>query len=237
MHKIAIPSFVVDRVMQRRGRLHVFDRIDPVRTAMIVVDLQNGFMAPGQPSEIANAREIVPNVNAIGDALRAAGGQVVYIQNTVTDATRASWGTWFDHFMEPGLRGRMIEAFTRGSFGHAIYPDLTVQPQDWTIEKERFGAFVPGSSDLHERLQAAGIDTLLIVGTATNVCCESTARDAMMMNYKVVFLSDANACRTDEEHNATLGNMLALFADVRSTEEVVAMIEAGGAAALADAAE
>ena len=148
MHKIAIPSFVVDRVMQRRGRLHVFNRIDPVRTAMIVVDLQNGFMAPGQPSEIANAREIVPNVNAIGDALRAAGGQVVYIQNTVTDATRASWGTWFDNFMEPGLRGRMVEAFTRGSFGHAIYPDLTVQPHDWTIEKERFGAFVPGSSAL-----------------------------------------------------------------------------------------
>lgn len=236
MHEIAIPDFVIDRVMQRRGRLHVFETIDPARTAMIVVDLQNGFMAPGQPSEIANAREIVPNVNAIGAALRAAGGKVVYIQNTITETTRETWTTWFDNFLEGGLRGRMIEAFTRGSFGHAIYPDLTVLPEDWKVEKERFGAFVPGSSDLHAMLQEAGIDTLLIVGTATNVCCESTARDAMMMNYKVIFLSDANACRTDAEHNATLANMLTLFADVRSTAEVVAMI-GSGAAGLAVAAE
>ncbi|MEJ1161322.1 isochorismatase family cysteine hydrolase [Prosthecomicrobium sp. N25] len=237
MHKIAIPSFVIDRVMERRGRLHVFDEIDPTRTAMIVVDLQNGFMAPGQPSEIAYAREIVPNVNAIGEALRAAGGTVVYIQNTFTDETQATWCTWFDNFMKDELKARMIAAFTPGSFGHAIYPELTVLPQDWKVQKERFGAFVPGSSDLDAKLKAAGIDTLLIVGTATNVCCESTARDAMMMNYKVIFLSDANACRTDEEHNATLGNMLALFADVRSTAEVVALIEAGAAVGTPIAAE
>lgn len=233
MHKIEIPDFVISRVMERRGRVRLYDSVDPARTAMVVVDLQNGFMAPGQPAEIAYAREIVPNVNRIGAALRAAGGLVVYIQNTVTPDTLSEWSTWFDHFLAEPYRERMIRAFERGSFGHALYPELDVRAADWLVEKQRFGAFVPGASDLDARLKARGIDTLIIVGTATNVCCESTARDAMMMNYKVVFVSDGNACRTDAEHNATLGNMLALFADVQSTDEVIATIAAGGRPALA----
>jgi ureidoacrylate peracid hydrolase len=89
------------------------------------------------------------------------------------------------------------------------------------VKKTRFGAFVQGSSKLHEILQARGIDTLIITGTATNVCCESTARDAMMMNYKVVFVSDGTATWTDDEHNAALGILLAQFCDVMSTDEVV----------------
>ncbi len=65
---------------------------------------------------------------------------------------------------------------------------------------------------------------MIITGTVTNVCCESTARDAMMMNYKVVFVSDGNAAFTDAEHNATLGNMAMLFADVMTTDEVAAKL-------------
>lgn len=235
MHTISIPQFIIDRVMERRGTVHIFDKVDPARTALIVVDLQNGFMAPGQPAEIGNAREIVPNVNRLATALRAAGGTVVWIQNTVTEETKAEWTVWFENFTKGSYKDRMIAAFQRGSFGHAIYPDLEVQPEDWIVEKQRFGAFVPGSSDLDVKLKAAGIDTLVIVGTATNVCCESTARDAMMMNYKVLFVSDANACRTDEEHNGTLGNILALFGDVQSTDEVIACIAKGAAPAKAAA--
>lgn len=235
MHTIAIPHYVLQRVVERRGKVRLFEALEPARTALVVVDLQNGFMAPGQPAEIPYAREIVPNVNRIGRALRAAGGQVVYIQNTITEATQAEWCVWFDNFTRGEFRERMIAAFVRGSFGHALYPELEVMPQDWRVEKQRFGAFVEGSSGLHAQLQARGIDTLIIVGTATNVCCESTARDAMMMNYKVVFVSDANACRTDEEHNATLGNILALFGDVQSTRDVIAALDAG--TALPQAAE
>jgi ureidoacrylate peracid hydrolase len=227
MHVIAIPDFIIERVTERRGRVRLFDAVDPARTALIVVDLQNGFMAPGQPAEIPFAREIVPNVNRIGRALRESGGTVVYIQNTVTTETQGAWCVWFDNFTTGAFRERMVAAFQRGSFGHAIYPELEVLPGDLTIEKQRFGAFVEGSSNLHAELQTRGIDTLIIVGTATNVCCESTARDAMMMNYKVIFVSDANACRTDAEHNATLGNILALFGDVQSTEEVIQTVSAG----------
>src|SRR5271169_5873152 len=88
MHKIAISQAAIDRVLKRRESLHVFADIDPTRTAHIVGDLQNGFMAPGRPVEIAAAREIVPNVNRISAAVRAAGGLVVYIQNTIDAAAK-----------------------------------------------------------------------------------------------------------------------------------------------------
>jgi ureidoacrylate peracid hydrolase len=128
----------------------------------------------------------------------------------------------------------MRQAFTPGDFGHALYPSLDVLPGDLTVRKTRFSALVQGSSDLDAILRARGIDTLIIVGTATNVCCESTARDAMMLNYKVFFVSDANACRTDEEHNATLATLMIMFADVRSTDEMIALLQQAAAPAAAE---
>ena len=97
------------------------------------------------------------------------------------------------------------------------------------MRKTRFSALSQGSSDLDAILRTRGIDTLIVVGTATNVCCESTARDAMMLNYKVFFVSDANACRTDAEHNATLASLMVMFADVRSTDEMIALLQSHAA--------
>ena len=229
MHKIALPQAAIDRVLKRRKSLHVFNDIDPARTAHVVVDLQNGFMAEGQPAEVPAAREIVPNVNRISAALRSAGGLVIYIQNTIDAAAKEAWSNWFTYMSGEGRREAMEAAFADGSYGHSLWPGLEVLPQDIRVKKNRFGAFVPGSSDLHAVLQARGIDTVIITGTATNVCCESTARDAMMMNYKVIFVSDGTATYNDEEHNATLGIMLAMFADVMTTDEVVERL-AGGCA-------
>lgn len=231
MHNPSLNPDVVARVTERRGRLRVFHGLDPARTAHVVVDLQNGFMAPGAVAEIAAAREVVPNVNRISAALRHAGGLVVYIQNTFDDVAVRTWSTYFDHFCTPARRTRMIEAFTPGSFGHALWPDLEVLPQDLQVQKRRFGAFVPGASDLHAILQGRGIDTLIITGTATQVCCESTARDAMMLNYKVFFVSDGNATFTDAEHNGTLSAMAYTFCDVTDTETVLRTIDAAAAPA------
>ncbi len=233
MHKIAIPQAAIDRVLKRRDSLHVFNELDPVRTAHVVVDLQNGFMAPGQPAEIPTAREIVPNVNRISAALRAAGGLVVYIQNTIDAAAKQAWSNWFTYMSGERRQASMDAAFAEGSLGHSLWPELDVLPGDIKVRKNRFGAFVPGSSRLHSVLQQRGIDTVIITGTATNVCCESTARDAMMMNYKVIFVADATATYNDEEHNATLGIMLAMFADVMTTDEVLSRL----AGALSQAAE
>ncbi|HME25610.1 MAG TPA: cysteine hydrolase [Acetobacteraceae bacterium] len=133
--------------------------------------------------------------------------------------------------MHAGRRRRMIETFSPGAFGHAIWPGLGVLPQDLTVPKRRFGAFAPGASDLHAILQERSIDTLIVTGTATQVCCESTARDAMMLNYKVFFIADGNATFNDDEHNATLSAMAHAFCDVIDTDTMVGMIERVGAEA------
>ena len=221
MHEIEIPAVIMERIKASRRSLHIFEDIDPTRTAHIIVDLQNGFMAPGQPVEVVTAREIVPNVNSISRALRGAGGLNVYIQFVVNDAARKAWSSWYERFFDEGRRAAIDACFAEGAYGWELWPELDVRPGDLVVQKTRFGAFVPGSSDLHGILQARGIDTLIITGTATNVCCESTARDAMQMNYRVIFVADGNAASTDAEHNATLSNMAAIFADVMTADEVV----------------
>jgi len=224
MHERSIYPSVIERVAQRRGGLPVFDRLDSRRTAHIVVDLQNGFMAPGAVAEIGEAREVVPVVNRISEAVRAAGGLVVYIQNTFDEEAIRTWSVFFDHFCSPARRARMIEAFTPGNEGHALWPGLEVLPEDLQVRKRRFGAFAPGASDLHAILQQRGVDTLIITGTASQVCCESTARDAMMLNYKVFFVADGNATFTDQEHNATLSAMAYTFCDVIDSDALIALI-------------
>jgi ureidoacrylate peracid hydrolase len=230
MHKVTIYPPVIERVGQRRGGLPVFDRLDSKRTAHVVVDLQNGFMAPGAVAEIPEAREIVPAVNRISEAVRSAGGVVVYIQNTFDEAAIQTWSVFFNHFCSPTRRQRMIEAFTPGAEGHALWPGLDVRPEDLKVRKRRFGAFAPGASDLHATLQQRGVDTLIITGTASQVCCESTARDAMMLNYKVFFVADGNATFTDEEHNATLSAMAYTFCDVIGSDALIALIQQDHAA-------
>jgi ureidoacrylate peracid hydrolase len=226
MHQAGILDAVRERAERNRGSLAVFDRLSPRHTAHVVVDLQNGFMDHGQVAEVPMARMIVPNVNRISAALRAAGGTVVYTQHTADAEAVRTWSVFFEHFFTPERCARFIETFTPGNSGHALWSELDVAEQDMIVLKRRFGAFVLGSSDLHARLQERGIDTLIISGTVSQVCCEATARDAMMMNYKVFFITDACATTTDAEHGGTLSAMAHTFCDVRNTQSVLGLIAA-----------
>ncbi|HEY4044125.1 MAG TPA: cysteine hydrolase [Rhodopila sp.] len=222
MHTIDIPQIILDRVALNRPQRHIFTTLDPSRTAHVVVDLQNGFMDQGAPVEVPTAREIVPNVNRITKAVREGGGTIVYLRFMTDAGALKSWSAFYDAMFSPSRREAMVEAFGPDCYHFALSPQLDVQPSDWIVDKTRFSGFVPGACDLDERLRAAGIDTLIITGTLTNCCCESTARDAMQRDYRVIFVSDGNAALTDAEHNATLANMVTLFADVMTTDEVVA---------------
>jgi ureidoacrylate peracid hydrolase len=221
MHKIDIPQYIIDRVTKLRGKLHAFDELAGPQTALLVVDLQNVFMVPPYPTEIPLAREIVPNVNKLAKATRDAGGVVVWIQMTHDESDEKTWSVFYDNVSSSARRRDGLKGLARGTHGQAIYDGLDVLPADLKVEKNRFSAFIQGSSDLDKLLKERGIDTVLVTGTVTNTCCESTARDAMMLNYKTVMVSDANAAVTDDEHNATLGNILRIFGDVMSTDEVV----------------
>jgi ureidoacrylate peracid hydrolase len=226
LHHVALPDYVTERIALRRGSPHAFDRIDPVHTALVVVDLQNGFMAPGQPAEMPVARAVVPNVNRLAEATRKAGSTVIWLKHTYDQETAQTWSIWRTSFISSDWGQRMEEAFTPGNFGHELYASLNTNPNDVVVLKRRFSALVQGSSGLDQILRQRSIDTLIIAGTATNVCCESTLRDAMMMNYKCIMVSDANATRTDEEHNATLATVAVIFGDVRTTDEVIALLSA-----------
>lgn len=221
MHRIALDPELVQRLTaERGGRLHLFDDLEPARTAHLIIDLQNGFMEPGAPVEVPVAREIVPAVNAIAGAMRAAGGTNVFVRFTTPADALESWSSFYGRFPQ-AMRQAHQAAFAPGAHYWQLWPELEVRDADLIVDKGRFAAFIPGTCNLHPILQQRGIDTLIVTGTLTNCCCESTARDAMQFNYRVIFVSDANAALADAEHNATLNNMCALFADVMSSAEVI----------------
>ncbi|KAH8900917.1 isochorismatase hydrolase [Thozetella sp. PMI_491] len=226
MHTIAIPQSVIDRVTARRGKEHIFDDLDPSRTALVVVDLQNAFMRQDVAhAYIEMARSVVPNVNRLAAAVRATGGVVVWIQTVWTEENQPEW-TVMDDLSMPQWRLKRRAALSRGSKGWELWSELDVQPEDLKVEKLRFSAFIQGSSDLDAVLRGRGMDTLLIAGAATNVCCESTARDGMMLNYKTIMISDGNATGSDEEHNASLTAFYSFFGDVMPTDLAISYLEA-----------
>jgi nicotinamidase-related amidase len=217
------PQWIVERVEARQGRLHPYDKFEAVRTAFVVVDLQNYFMAPGYQGECATARSTVPAVNRLAAALRAAGGSVVWVQ-TAADGADAFWSHHHAHMLTPERSKRRLQELNSASPGFALYPELAVDAADPRVVKRCYSALVPGSSDLADVLKRRGIDTVLVGGTVTNVCCESTARDAMMMDFKTVMVADALSAVTDQEHLNALYNWMLYFGDVLEADEVAARL-------------
>jgi ureidoacrylate peracid hydrolase len=213
----------------RRGRLHVFDAIAARKAALVVIDMQRTFIESGAPSEVAVARAIVPNINRLARALRQSGGVVVWVQATFSRDGPQAWPLFFDHMVNPALAARIHAGLTEGAPGHALWPELQVEATDLRVPKSRYSAFFPGTCDLAAILQARGIDTVLIVGTLTNVCCEASARDAMMAGFKTIMVSDGNAARSDAEHLATLVSVIQFVGDVYTTDEVIALLRENSA--------
>jgi ureidoacrylate peracid hydrolase len=232
MHNISIPQSVIDRVIERRGREHVHDDLDPRKTALVVVDMQNAFMMPGVAHALCPmAEKIVPNINRLAAAVRETGGCVIWIVTTFTDAALDDWSTYFA-MSTPQQGSRRRAALTAGSKGHQLWDGLDVNPGDPIVEKNRFSAFIQGSSNLAEVLRARGLDTVLITGTVTNTCCESTARDAMMLNFKTVMVTDGNAAGNDDEHNASLRAFYLQFGDIMPTDMLIGCLKRNAAKGL-----
>jgi nicotinamidase-related amidase len=226
MHKIAIAKATADRLKMRLGKLHPFDVIDPRQTALVVIDMQNYFVKQGHQSEVPLAREIVPNINRLAAELRRRGGHVVWVRNGTND-TRESWSNYHNYLQSPDRAERRLQSMETGADGYEFWHLNDIRPEDAQITKKRYSAFIRDSSGLERHLRDRAIDTLLVTGTATNVCCESTARDAMMLNFKVVMVADGLATHTDEEHNASLSSFYGQFGDVQTVDEVLQSLERG----------
>jgi ureidoacrylate peracid hydrolase len=225
MHKVSIPQSIVDRVIAKRGREHVFEDIEPAKTALVVVDMQNAFMLAGVAHALCPmAEKIVPTINRLAAAVRATGGRVVWIKTTFREDALENWSTYFE-MASPEQGNKRIAALTAGSKGHELWSALAIEASDISVEKNRFSAFIQGSSNLADVLRGHGLDTVLITGTVTNVCCESTARDAMMLNFRTIMVSDGNAAVTDEDHNASLCAFYLTFGDVMTTDALITLLE------------
>lgn len=171
--------------MSEEGKPKVTYPIVPEKTAMIVVDMQNDFVAPGAPIEVPNSRAMVPDLNKLLDACRAKKIPVIYIHHVIRGEADA--GRLAD--LHPVVRdGKAIRA---GTENVEIYSEIKPKPGDLLVQKPRYSAFY--GTDLEAILRTKAIDTLIISGTVTNICCESTVRDAFSRDYKVIFLSDGNA--------------------------------------------
>lgn len=219
------PQAAIDFIMRRRDKLHIYETLDPSRSALVVVDMQRAFVAEGAAIETPSARTIVPAINRLARATRDAGGTVVWVVSTYGPDPKDYWPTFFDHVMSPDAAERFRGALTEGRDSHEIFDLLDVEEGDPVVAKNRFGAFIGSGGRLYAMLLERRIDTLMIAGTVTNMCCETTAREAAMLSFKTIMVSDANAGRTDEEHNATLSAFLQGMGDVHATDDLIAMLE------------
>jgi ureidoacrylate peracid hydrolase len=223
MHAYQIPALVLERVEQRMGKLLANSEIVGSRAALVVIDMQNYFCAPGFPAEVPLAREIVPNINRVARSMRRAGGAVVWVQTTAAGAIQ-HWANYQRQMLTPRRQKERLIHLDGQSEGFKLFPTLEVLTEDLRITKIMYSAFIQGSSDIDAQLKARDISLILVAGTLTNVCCESSARDAMMLGYNVIMLSDASATLTDEEHAAALNTFSMFFGDVMTTGEIIARV-------------
>ena len=230
MHNAIIKPEHVQTMIRRGGKEHSVESLNGKSTALVVVDMQIYFMGEGQPSECPIAREIVPNVNLLANTTCRAGGIVIWIQTHSGPESKEFWSAYYDR-MTPENGEKRVTGMSPGGSGFDLWPELDVQDEDKVVPKTRYSAFIPAPSKLDAVLKEYEIDTLLITGVSTCTCCESTARDGMMLNYRTMMISDGCAAPDDDLHNNSINQFYLQFGDVQSTEEVVALLNQNVAAA------
>ena len=224
MHKLGLSSQALEVIKKRRGQVRVFQELDLGRMALVIIDMQNCFVAPGGAIEVPLARGIISNINRLAEVCRAKAIPVFWVRH-VNKPDGTDWHLFYNLFLGPAMKETVLSQLSEGSWGTETYKEMDVKEGDYQLEKCRYSALVPGSSKLERLLRAQGKDTIIITGTRTSVCCESTARDAMMMDFKVLFVIDANATFTDEEHQRTLDILAQGFVDPVSTDELIKQIK------------
>lgn len=218
-HPSGIRQDIIDKILIRRGKLYAFDELLPASTALIVIDLG---MGTGR-DDGDRLNRVARNANSLALELRQYGGIVAWVTTpikTATDNFRAVFGK--------DLTAR-YEADGRSGKSKKLWDELNVKSGDIHATKQTHSAFSPLGSELHTRLQAKGIDTLLIVGAVTNVCCEATARDGAELGYKVTMISDALIGWSEAQDQATFATFARCYGDVRPTGDAIRLIERSAA--------
>jgi ureidoacrylate peracid hydrolase len=218
MHKVSIPDYALARGQMMRPPLS----ITPATTALIAIDFQRFFIDADQPMGNVHARDVLDNANRLHNAVRDAGGLVVFTQHSM-GAPPAPDAR--GEYPSPTGEARSGHELLPGSVSYELHPAMQRASGDLSIVKYQ-------SSPLHQRaatgldaqLRARGIDTVIVTGLVTNGCCDCTARDAFQHGYKVIVASDATAAMSDEEHNSALLNLTIYYAYVEPGERIIAAL-------------
>jgi nicotinamidase-related amidase len=213
-HPSGIPEKIVKKVVARRRRLHAFESIDAVRTALVVIDLDTATVGVNEECQI-----LVPRVNELAAAVRNAGGVVAWVTSHMPVMPK--------HFAAILGTEQAMKYFNDGQpngAGTTLWHELHTEKQDLFAIKSGASAFFPGKCNLKEQLDPLGTDTVLVAGAVTNICCESSARDAAELDYKVILVSDALSGHAHGLHEATLATFYRIFGDVRPTDEIIELL-------------
>lgn len=198
------------------------------RTAVIVVDMQNVFCKPDGALYVPKTADIIENIKQLSGAARAAKMPVIYLRHIVR-------GDGSDSGRMKDMYPNTDEILKRGTEGVEVIDELAPVPGDIIVDKLFYSGF--HDTDLDTILRVHDVNTVIICGTVTNVCCETTVRDAAHREYKVIFLSDGNAAMdypdlgwgavsAEEIQRLTLTTIAYEFGQVASTDEVIAEINA-----------
>ncbi|HET8564050.1 MAG TPA: isochorismatase family cysteine hydrolase [Candidatus Binatia bacterium] len=194
------------------------ERCDPRLAALLVVDVQNDFVSPQgsaakRGDDVNTAVAMVPTLTGLIEAARRVGLTVVYIKTTHSEWTDTpSW------IYRSSQRGG-LSTCREGTWGAEFYEGISPLPSERVVIKHRYSAFI--NTDLNTVLKAKDIQSVLVTGVATNVCVETTARDAYMFDYYVTFVEDCAAAYDAKLHMATLENMRRHFGVVASSDEII----------------
>ena len=201
--------------------------VDPAHTALVVVDVQNDFCAPGGAFDrlgidMSMYPALLARLERLTGAARVAGVLVVYVQMTTLESGRSESPAQirFNMRLHASHTGEPLRYALDGSPGHEILPELAPAPGDLVIKKYRSSGFWGTNLDLV--LRSNGIRSLVVTGCTTEGCVESTARDALFNDYYVVIPEDAVASDDRAQHEASLLLMRNRF-DVATTDEILGM--------------
>ncbi len=213
-HPSGIPEKIVRKVVARRGRLHAFESVEATRTALVVIDLDTATVGSND-----DCRRVVPVVTQLADAVRQAGGVVAWVLSRMTDMPKH-----FAAILGVELATKYFNDGRPNGLGTKLWHELQQHEQDVVAFKSGASAFFPGKCQLTKMLEPRGIDTLLIAGAVTNICCESSARDAVELGYKVIMVSDALSGQAHGLHEASLATFYRIFGDVRPSIEILELL-------------
>lgn len=184
-----------------------------MKTAVLVIDMQNDFINPSSPLTVKGITKKLPKLKTFIASCRQKGLPIIYTRH-IYDKINP-----MERLLFPKIFSKVLQ---RGSRGSAIHDSIKPTKADMIISKERYDAFL--DTNLEKALKERKIKNLIIVGTMTEVCCDTTARSAMMRDFKVVFCSDLTFTKDPQLQKSTIQTMNNNFASVLSSNQILKMI-------------